>query len=197
MVKRKVALDLDNTLNDFTSYFFTYVFNRFGIDSIVPLEEIDDYDVKKFLNVPTENAEYMLEEALADVNFWEKIPVRHHAKELVSYLFNSDYYEPIIVTHPWNFQYSSILGKLNWIRFNFKEYEDIQIHFRNDKWNGNYDIVLDDDPKYLSKFREIRVATVKMLHKYNRDVLSDYIVKDCKEALEIFKKLEASLKEKK
>jgi len=188
--RKKVALDLDNTLNKFTEYFFEYSFHKFGIDKTCPLSEMNNYDVTEFLATSRKKADEILEQALNDINFWERISPAYYSKELVNYLVCSDFYEPIISTYPWKFQYNSIAGKLSWIRFTFKEYEKIGIQFSDRKWNYEYDIAFDDSPKYLIKFRDHGTKTIKMIQPYNYGISCDYEINDCKEAMEIFKKIE-------
>lgn len=196
--KSTVAIDLDNTLNSLTLEYITYADYHFGwkMKAERSNRHFQWYDLGEYFPDDTslEEIQDTTNIIFSDYNFWIGIEPHKDAYELVNRLYHSNKYNIKIVTYPWKFKEGAVKGKQDWIKKHFSFINKKDIIFQHDKWNGDYDIVIDDNVEILNKCFEANMHILKYFHFYNihakchqsfRDILpiADYLENDYKEVL--------------
>lgn len=171
MKKIKVALDLDNTINFLTLDYISYAKDKLGIAMTPETQNVHFkyYDLANYFpeNYTQEMIRTVTNKIFNDYDFWFNMSIHAEAVSLVNSLMNNYNYELYFVTYPWEFNQNCIDGKVDWIHKHFSDIKDNQIVFQKDKWNGDYDFVIDDNVEILNNCFKKGMHVIKAFHYYN------------------------------
>lgn len=166
-----VALDLDNTLNNLSLEYIKYAKEILGYNMIPENNKrhFKHYELGKHFpkNTPQQEIEKAYETIFSDYNFWINMKVKYGSYDLVSFFQKDKRYTLRIVTYPWHFVQGSVDGKKDWLKKNFPQLQEDQIIFQKYKWEGNYDVIIDDNVDILNNCFEKGIHTIRMFHFYN------------------------------
>jgi 5'-nucleotidase len=170
----KVLIDMDNVLNQFSQA----VKNNLTTLGLTYSDDIDNnYDMKPSINIPVDHPiQNPMRHILSQPGFWESIVPMPYAQEVVFDLYQS--YDIWIATTPYYAKgYDTEIcmrEKKNWLRKFFPFLKEDKIYFEVEKWNLPGDVLIDDKPENLEKFK---YTTVKFVHPYNTHVETDFQLK--------------------
>ncbi|MFW6225329.1 MAG: 5' nucleotidase, NT5C type [bacterium] len=177
-----IAIDMDNTINDFTVRYIQYAKEVLGLECNFNAHEYM-YDLSKYfvLENSNETSSDIKNKIFSDYNFWIKIPPKEEAQYFLQKYWCDDFR---IVTYPWKFKQSVIDAKRDWITKYFPFVKKDRILFSEKKWTlNNIDVIIDDNPEILIKCFEKKITTIKYNYPYNVDINSTFEINDWKEML--------------
>lgn len=162
MSKKRVILDVDGTINDFQNHFIETVINMgYHYD----YDKCDNYEMEKGIN---HKDRVKIKEAIFnEPNFWLNTPILEGTVNGINYL--NENYDLILATIPWNIENQLI--KLTWLKHYYPFIKEKQIIFvKDNKWELDGDIIIEDKPKTLKKCQDYGFTTIKKLQPYNLNV---------------------------
>lgn len=166
-----VALDLDNTLNFLSLEYISYAEYHLGIHMTPENNDrhFQHYDLAKYFpeDFTSEEIQAVTNDIFSDYNFWIGMQPHPNSAELVYSINENSKYDLRIVTYPWHFLQGSIDGKMDWIKRHFPYIKSDQVIFQHDKWNGPYDIVIDDNVEILNNCFDKGMHILRYFHFYN------------------------------
>lgn len=161
-------IDIDCVIRDILTPICDHYNKDVGLDynKKVSVDDIFDYDLDK---VFPEIREYMEESAKAYFfddwcDVFDHAKLYPKAKEALDLLHEKGH-RIILVTN--QFGHYNKVYTMGWLNDNHIYYDDIC--FTADKWLVKGDILIDDNPAYLSDERE-DALTIKIIQPYNKDI---------------------------
>lgn len=160
--KRRVLLDVDGTINDFQNHFIETVIN---MGYHYNYDKCDTYDMEK--GIIHKDRVKIKEAIFNEPNFWLNVPILEGTVEGIKYL--NDNYDLIIATIPWNTE--NQITKLTWLNHHYPFIKEKQIIFvKDNKWELDGDIIIEDKPKTIKKCQDYGFITVKKTQPYNLNI---------------------------
>lgn len=175
----KILVDMDNTLNDWSSHFLAYTkMYNWEIDEEKFNNEWASWD--SFLNVSNVEAEKRWNKILCDFQFWRSIPIKPYASFIVRDLVNA--HDVWIVTALYDKYSACAFDKIVWVSENLSFFDLDKILFEKDKWTIEGDAIIEDKPETLEKYPGV---TICFDYPYNRNIETSYRIKSWKEVGDI------------
>ena len=182
-MKKIILIDIDNTLNEFSKFFFSTA-KDLGYE--LKRTRYEDYDLGSGIKI--DNPLSVLEKIFNAKGFWENIPVKINAQKVVKRL-NKDFSVFIvsIASGERGLIYNCKKEKTTWIKNNFPFINPLHILFKADKWNINSNFLIDDKPEILLEtMKKGRSKVIKFNYKYNESIEANYSVNSWLEVEKIF-----------
>jgi len=183
MNKPVFLLDIDDTLNDFSTSFIKEV-ERQGYK--FDYKHYNDWDIARFI-IGVEDPDKLMSDICEKLSFWKSLNPVPYAYDVLKEVIN-DQFDIILVTSPWIENSKHRKVKSEWIKNNFGFLRKKPIIFSKEKWSIAGPIIMDDKPKTLKSCYICKI-TIKPMHPYNKNVLSNYEFKSWKEVPGIIKSL--------
>lgn len=186
----KILIDMDNTINDFTSQFNEYLKKYYSTELDYSVFE-KTYHIEKAikLDILNNKKQEILEEIFAMDDFWLTIPlIDNYVYKVVKEIYER--YDTYIATSPWRYTKKYKLSKIEWIKGNMPFIDTSKIIFSSDKWKLHGDIIIDDKSEVIENCKKNGFITIMSIHTYNKNTKADYSFKKWNEVLTILKEIE-------
>lgn len=157
----KIAVDLDNTINDFTDKFGRFV-NEYGYN-FDWRNKFNSYFIQKC--ILDEKAENIFQKIMNDGSFWLSLSLLEDVKTTLEKI--NERYTLSLVTAPFSKNKKHIEAKKLWVRKTLPFIQDDQLIFEYEKWNLNCDLIIDDRPETIEKCNESNMITFAPRYSYN------------------------------
>lgn len=170
-IKKKILIcDVDGCLGNFVFY-FNKKMKEIGYK--VNYKKSHDWKlINRFFPIKGRDIEKDYMNILNDSNFWANIPLFKDSQEVLEKLNNK--YKVLIVTSPFPDVIEAFKkGRLEWLDKYFPFIEKYQIKFNSEKWKISADIIIEDKPETIEKFKGKLKIVMDAL--YNQDINTDYI----------------------
>jgi len=161
--KQILMVDVDNVMADFTvavrDYLYNIGYELSPIDSIVHnlTSHVVITDTKKF----EKNISF-----LNTIEFWSNLPLKPDVQKI--FLMLCDKYDVYIATAPYEKAMGSFVkGRYQWFIKHFPYFDLNKIHITEQKWELDFDVIIDDKKETLEKCSGRVIA---MDYPYNRDL---------------------------
>jgi len=178
-----IYVDIDDTLNELKTIFVQKAYQLGLIKKVEPVTYSNI--VKCFKGVPIKQATLYMNQIYNSVGFWSNLPIRKEAQRVLKCLHQT--HDVYLVTSHWFYAgNNSVMEKIKWIN---KNLPFINIHnqliFILKKWLLTGDVIIDDSPEVIEKFKK---TTIIMDALYNKNTKADYRAKNWLAIESIFKK---------
>jgi 5'(3')-deoxyribonucleotidase len=151
-----IAVDMDNTLNNFSLHFFKYV-NKLGYE--YDITKYQSYEMDRAILVPPTMQKEIKDTIFNLDEFWLTIPLLDEAtRENFEWLYES--YPTVIVTTPFKDTKKFRDTKIAWIKNNLPFVNVKDIIFATEKWEMNIDVIIEDKPDTLYECYKNGMVTV-------------------------------------
>jgi 5'(3')-deoxyribonucleotidase len=174
MIKKdvKILVDMDGVLNNFQDHFISFVKNLgYGYDDTYK----SSYTIETGILAKSKNkAKKIKLDILLDENFWITVKPLPNSFQGMKYLH--DNFNLYIATTPFSKETED--WKIKWIDENFPFMDRNHIIFSDTKWELEGDIIIEDNPKNLTKCLDYGFATIKKDQPYNKEVEASYTLKN-------------------
>lgn len=190
-MKKRIYVDLDNTLCDFYKHMINYAKILYGrsikaLDKNVALRSIL---AKNWFIFSSGNSDVVTKEVQGRVEFWETMPFKDkYAKKVFEML---DKKHDVFISTAGSFVQTngvsvpeaSLVGKMGWIKKNLPFFDLTKTIFCKYKYLLLGDYIIDDLPRAVDGF-EGKIVLVD--YEHNRKAKSDHRVNDWLEIKNIF-----------
>jgi len=173
-----IAVDMDNTLNNFTAGAIDYAL-KIGVNYNniqLPLKTWDIFSI-----LYPDNTQIMADKIMSTPGFWLDLEPYPHSEVTLKYLTRIA--TVAIVTKPWN-NYNCIPEKMQWIRRNYPFFDLSNVVFT---WNKDLvpaDYIIEDKP---DNYKDLKGRKLILFdQEYNRNEICTQRVKSWKEIEEYF-----------
>ncbi|MDQ0190654.1 5' nucleotidase, NT5C type [Alicyclobacillus cycloheptanicus] len=140
---KRIAIDMDDTIADFTSKHLR-VYNEVFNESLT----VEDLNGKKLWHARPHKAKEILD-LLADPEFFRDLEVIEGSQEIIALL--NEQYEVYIATAAMDIPHS-FSAKYEWLRENFPFLSEQRFVFCGNKTIVNADYLIDDSPRHFVRF---------------------------------------------
>jgi 5'(3')-deoxyribonucleotidase len=168
--KKTIICDVDGVLGDFISYFNDQM-KELGYK--INKEKSTNWNLKdRFYPIEGRSIEKDYMKILDNVDFWANLPVFKDSQKILKKL--NEEYKVLIVTSPFpSVEKNFKIGRLIWLEKHFSFIEKDQIKFESEKWKIPADIIIEDKPETIEKFKgNLKIV---MDTDYNKNINADYI----------------------
>jgi len=180
MDKIKIFVDVDNTINDFSLHFEQQA-QKAGFALDIAGRTV--FNLKSyFSNKSSKEKTRMIDKILSEDLFWQTIPIKPGAAEILKNLYTNPKYDIWVATALWAGNPNNKENKYKWIARYLSFFDKQKILFESEKWKLDGDIMIDDKPTTLEKWNGVAIA---FDYPYNHNVTVDYRVTSWKEIAEI------------
>lgn len=183
MTKPIILVDLDDTVNDFSSTFWG-IYNKQYKENLDPLT-VSSWDLQKFARKDVDA--YGL---LKHPGLFRNIPLKDYAYDFMKHI-NEKYNVYIVTDSPSGTSDCEIKNgifsnpaddKRRWVAEYFPFFPQDKIIMCSHKWMIEGDILVDDKPATFEKFTELGKHCVLMDMPYNRHIDTKYRANNLREA---------------
>jgi len=171
-----ILVDQDNTLTDFIEAVVRYLSKLYGYKNKFEPHQCKTYNTLKnmFPNLPDQTTSEMFENLFSAKGFWSTMKPMWGAIDVMESL-NKEY-DVYIVTSPWKTSKNCIPEKIQWVEKNLPFFDTSKMIFCSHKHLLHADVMIDDSPVCL--MNSSCKYTITFDFPYNKEVISDYRVKD-------------------
>jgi 5'-nucleotidase len=167
----KIFIDMDQTLNDFTTSFVKTAENILSEDLSKKAKNIGkEWGLQDVLFNGHPNKNLVTEQIFNTSGFWLNMEPLPHASEVVQML--SDEHDVYIVTFPWPSSATCFIEKYYWVKKHMPFFDMSKLIYIKDKHLLHGDIIIDDKPSYLENNN--CKYTIAYDYEYNRHVDVDF-----------------------
>lgn len=158
-----ILIDMDQVLVDF----ITPLLNKYNQNykTNITHNDIKEYDLSKIMNITQAKKIWNTRRFFLSLNPYP------NAIEVMERLNKK--HNLVIATKPGNI--NNMIEKAKWIEYNLPFIPFENITMTSYKYTMDFDIILDDNPEYLQKFRRLKIVYDQ---PYNQDCSCDFRVYD-------------------
>lgn len=160
MIKQKLGIDLDSTLNNLEEIWL----KKYNEEYKDNLKEWSTWHIHN--HVKPECGKNIFK-YLHEPNFFYDLDIRENAKDVFEYL--NEYFDIYIVTA---YTVDTCVDKVNWVKKHLPTFNIENVIFCNDKSVLNLDYLIDDGPHNILGFKQIGIVYDM---SYNINLPSNYL----------------------
>jgi 5'(3')-deoxyribonucleotidase len=186
-MKLKIYIDLDNTVNDLTKHWISFLD---GVDlepSQIDIERgMENYDFKKYFTDDVKNSkkDKVISSILSKDYFWKTLPVKPHAIRVIERMYNDPRFDLYIATALWTSNENNQRNKEQWIKHNLPFFDLKKVYYTAEKHKLDGNVMIDDKPENIELWPG--EFTIMFSYPYNKGVEADVVVKSWTQVESIF-----------
>jgi len=167
-MKKKILLDMDNTMNRLWENYFIYLNDIYKTDYYISRENMKNYCLVDNLNLPDsfEKPEILRQKVFQTSGFWSSIEIfDEHTVDVVEEMYKT--HDVYICTTPSHDFADCCAEKITWVKNNLPFFDIDKMIFIKKKAMINADLIIDDSPENLIN---IPFNKIIMDFPYNRNI---------------------------